>query len=521
MFCSNCGHNLTNGDGDFCPNCGVGKSETPAPGTGKQAANRGMKIVPVIIAAAVICTGIAAWLLFGGRAEPAYWPEEIPDRRTVETAIWVFDSEHSRELPDDEIILSVSPSGRYILTAARILEVNIQNRRPGNNMGREAEHISLYTNQNGRLSRMGRIYIDPDADLLWNDTVVGGDEANIAWSPDESHILMTAGTIQNRQWITMADMNSDVYLINFAAGTIENLTGRYSEPDFLPRWIDDDHISFIRYELDWDNMWVASLMGMNLRTGTQEFLSNLSDDGRIAVIFDYKIHGDYVYFSRDTFGSLETSGFFASPLNGNRTPPTSLLSILDIREIYDHWAVIGLISVQISPDGRWALLTALDQRIFALDIPFADDPEFPQPDPGSAMSRVTHMPWVPYHNVVLFDLHRNRVVNPFTDRALRPNVAIVTAATFAPDGKSLLCAVFGDDGAWTIDGMNETTLFQIRLDDGSFDAVRIFRTDSDMMPTMISWQEDNSLWIRSTWLSNPLFSRTILAIPAAFERFVG
>ena len=98
------------------------------------------------------------------------------------------------------------------------------------------------------------------------------------------------------------------------------------------------------------------------------------------------------------------------------------------------------------------------------------------------------------------------------------DTVIVTAATFAPDGKSLLCAVFGESGIWTMDSFAETTLYQVRIDDFSFDSVRIFKTDVPATPTYVSWLKDNSVLIHS-WDGPPPHYPVLLVKPAAFERF--
>jgi hypothetical protein len=139
-------------------------------------------------------------------------------------------------------------------------------------------------------------------------------------------------------------------------------------------------------------------------------------------------------------------------------------------------------------------------------------------DPSSAISWVTNTRWIPCHNVILYDLENNRIVDPFIDDALQPDVVIVTGATFAPDGKSLLCAVFGDGGIWYMADYEISTLYQIRLDDGSFDAMRIFKTYVPAVPDMLSWLENNSLLIRSFEGIRPRYTVQIV-MPAAFERY--
>jgi len=123
---------------------------------------------------------------------------------------------------------------------------------------------------------------------------------------------------------------------------------------------------------------------------------------------------------------------------------------------------------------------------------------------------------------MLFDLENNTLADPFTDKALHPDVAIVTAADFAPDGKSLICSVFGDGGIWIMNSFNEFALYQIRLDDGSFDAVRILETDTfGAPPSMFSWLENNSLWIKASWASNPLSMPKVLALQDIYKNEIG
>jgi len=273
---------------------------------------------------------------------------------------------------------------------------------------------------------------------------------------------------------------------------------------------------FIRYEIDRD--WVTTLMGMNLGTGVQETLADLSSPhGSPAPVFDYAVHGDRLYYVHAD--AQEASGFYVANLDGRLRAPVKLLDVRRMREDGTHPYMASLMSVQISSDGRWACLSVVDQRLMARDIPFADDPESPQPDPRSATSLVSGLPWVPCHNVILYDLENNEIVDPFIERALQPHMVIVTGATFAPDGRSLLCAVLGDGGDWRMFSFfDETTLYQIRLDDGSFDAIRVFQTDlpTSQLPEIITWLESDSILIRSMSGIPPL-NPVQIAKPAAFE----
>jgi len=179
-------------------------------------------------------------------------------------------------------------------------------------------------------------------------------------------------------------------------------------------------------------------------------------------------------------------------------------------------------SAEVSYDGRWALLTILDRRILMRDFPLADCPENPQSDPSSAISMVTGRPWTPFHNVILFDLYNNTIVDPFINSGLIPTKVVVTAATFAPDGKSLLCIVFGDSDMWTLASFAETSVWQVCLADNPLEAIRVFRRDiseysSSILLTRISWLDNDLLWIRPTWMEFPFRTSHLLTIPAAFE----
>jgi hypothetical protein len=486
----------------------------------------------------------------GGSSSPRgidFWPRSAPDDETVDTSLWEFSL---YDIGENEAILSVSPSGRHILTAER-LSIDIASRFASgipNHMGRQVAYISVYTERNGVYALTSRIDIGSEADPALNDTLAVSDINSIAWSGDETRALISVGLTTARQYFSHT--HSDVFLADFTNQTFENLTGNAwsgnlgdgTPHNLSPQWADRDNIRFIRYEPNEHRDYVISLMGMDLSTGRQELLSDLSDGGRFTLVFDYAIHGDLVYFT--TIGSLDSSGFLSSRLDGGRTPPTRLVSVINLRENNIHGYMTGFASVEISQDGRWACLTAMDPRLYARDIPFADGINvarmlldsnasqqeleeaaltLSQPDPGSAVSMVTRLPWIPCHNVFLYDLRNDELVNPFTAAALQPVTVIVTAATFAPDGRSLLCAVLGDGGEWTVEGFfAETTFYQVRLDDGSFDAVRIFRTDMTAiaLPESLTWLGNNSVLIRPFYGAPP-FEPVQIATPAAFARFVG
>ena len=459
-----------------------------------------------------------------------FWLSEPPNTDIVETAIWELATDGGLDFDTGEFIFSVSPSGNNILVANFNLDVNLQNRRPGNMFGMEAEHISLYAKENGRFVRTGRIYIDIAGGYTWNDVVISGDETGIAWSEDETRLLFSAGKTTPHPVDIMSGFSS-VFLVDFNEQFVEDLTGGHFEPvglsegghsDYLPQWLDNDNISFIRYESNAAGLFMTSLLSMNLHTGSQEVLANLSTGCPLSFVSAYAIHGDYVYFS--TFGGdKQKTGFLSAELTGTERAPTLLISFMELLEDYYRSRGNFFTSAEVSLDGRWALLTIRDPRVLMRDIPLVDCPHNPQSDPSLAMSMTTGLPWTPYHNVILFDLHSSTMVDPFINSALKPTEVIVTAATFAPDGKSLLCTVFGDSDMWTIASFEETSLWQVSLADDSFEAIRVFRTEVDeysssMAITAISWLDNNVLWIRPTWMERPFLTTHRLIIPAAFER---
>lgn len=488
-----------------------GAASAPPAAPGKKA-GRG-KFIALIAVAAVACIAGAVWLRGGGPVE--YWPKEPPDAAGVETAAWAFDM---AEMGENETIVSVSPSGKHILTVERS-GMDLEKRFASgvaNMYGRQVKYLALYTEQNGSYLLSGRTELTPEANPALNDTLAICQEDGIAWNSSETQVLIGVG-VDTKPYLR--EMHSDLYLFDVAKQTFENLTGRDDAPSryrvFLPRWAGDNSIHYIRY--DPDGNWAVSLMEGNVKTGEQEQLADLSDEGRAVFVAAYQVRGDTVYYSRENT-EPDRSGFFAAKLGGG-TAPAHLLSIRELREAAVHPYIQGFLSVEISPDGRWACLTANDGRINARDIPLADHPDLPQPDPASAVSTVQQgQRWVPCHNVILYDLEKGEMVDPLANAALRPDVVLATAATFAPDGKSLLCAVFGEGGPWTTEDFQETTLYQIRLEDESFDAVRILKTKVDTLPGRVTWLGNHTLLLRPAWSLPPLNPVTMVK-PAAFQRF--
>lgn len=537
MFCSNCGKPVAPGD-KFCLHCGAAVAEKPlpqetslqnqappqqqpvaqvppphhpAPPAGKFGKRRG-KIIAAVAAAVAICIAAAVWLWGRDAKELSYWPKEPPAGDAGTT--WAFDM---GDMGEGETIVSVSPSGKYILAVER-LELDLTKRFASgvaNEFGRQVRYVALYTKQEDAYVQTGRIDIAPEENLALNDTLAACQEDGIAWNGNETQVLITVGTSAKSY---MLQMHSDIYLLDFSGQTFENLTGRDDMPSehriFLPQWADDENIRYIRYNVDGD--WRVGLMGMNVKTGEQEHLADLSDEGRAVFIADYQIYGDAVYYSRDNT-DLDRSGFFSAKLDGGISQPACLLGIGELRESL-HPYIKYFSSVEISQDGRWACLTASDMRMAMRDIPLTDHPELPQTDPGSAVSIVQGQKWVPCHNVFLFDLESGELAEPFAAKELCPDVVIATAATFAPDGKSLLCAVFGDGGPWSIGSFSKTALYQINLAEESFDTVRICGTEVETVPDKITWLGDHTVLLRFSGGLPPLNPVDIVK-PAAFESF--
>ena len=516
MFCRNCGKEIPEG-GRFCQSCGTETAapETPKPAKapgGKQKGVRTWIIIGSIIV--VLAAGaIVTKMFFLGTS---YWPKEAPDTRTVKSAIWEFDS---GDIEKGLTIISVSPSGKYILAADQVTQNLPESFAAGipNPYGYLPDCLYVYTNQDGEYTQTGSIEVDVDADLELSSTLGVCRDDGVAWNEDETLAIISGWNLKYQNHLSST--HSNIYLVDFSKQEFTKLTDSDDEAshNLFPKWIDNDNIRFIRWEIDSDNMATASLMGMDLKTGSEDLLSDLSvGEGRLSFVLDYEIDGESVYFSTSC-ADLEYSGFYAAKLDAGKTSPTCLLSIAELREDNIHPYIGVFSSVEVSADGRWVCLSAgYDQRFMARDIPLIDYPEFPQSDPSSAISLTYGTDWVPCHNVFLYDLENDELADPFVDDRLQPDVVIATAATFAPDGKSLICAVFGDGGRWKLDSFNETTLYQIRLDDESFEAVRIFETDVLETPIKLSWLGNNSLLFPTD--SPPTYPVQIM-IPAAFEEF--
>jgi len=444
------------------------------------------------------------------------WLIDAPDSDALETILCEA-NEDSFPLEEEGYILSISPSGKNILVANVSWEFNLYDRRPPINIaGQDAKYIALYTKNNGQFELAGRMYVDSTWEA-WNDVVVSADGASVSWSPDERRVVISASCALPSQQLPSA--NANIFVIDLDNMAVEQLTHDYS--NFLPRWIDSNSISFIRYAFNDSGDLMVKLMRMNMNSRNAQLWADLSGEGNLMFISCYAVHGNFVYYTKESFTGTQ-AGFYIAELTGNNANPRQLINIVDFIEYNETLHRFNLTNVQISPDGRWVILTKLNDRVMRRDIPMADCVEFPQTDPSAAISFVFNRPMAPHHHVMIFDLQNSQLANPFVSDGLRPYQVIVTAATFAPDGQSIIAAVFGDGSPWVRANEEVTTLWQIDLASPNFDAVRIYRTEVDhsLFITHISWLGSNALWIRSsTWGYRAAAMPHVLVVPGAFGGF--
>ena len=454
----------------------------------------------------------------GVSAEPgnSYWPDRAPTEEEIGAVRWQAESSGA--------VVSVSPSGQHALVMNRDRQERAQSNSSGfNKLGRQVLDITLYSRRGDTYVEASRIDIAGVASTRFQDTLAVTAMDGVAWSEDETRLLVTLGYSAALQ--SMLGTRSDLYLIDFAAKTFENLTGNDALPGgmqdghahhLLPKLRAQDCFTFVRYTLLADRRLSADLMQIDLSTGTQKRLADLSDEGRMTPITDYAVSSDAVYFTRGTF----TPGFCMAKLDGAKTPPTQLLNPKRLNTDGTHPTLRDFTSVQVSQDGRWALLSVSDLRMQIRDIPFAEDASAPWVDPRTTTSRVTKQAWAACHNVLLYDLERRALVDVFTAEALQPYTAIVVGATFAPDGKSLLCAVLGDGGIWLADDFfKQMTLYQVRLDDGSFDALRVLRTafSTNIAEINLAWLSGHDVLLTVPFAAS--MQQGMLLSPQAFAWF--
>ena len=429
----------------------------------------------------------------------------VPQDPTAETSDYFLGSisEDAIRLYDSSVLnlttVSVSPSGKYIAAVDRS-KMSLVDRFAagiGNPMGRLPEAICLFSRQGDDYELYRTYPVDKETYLELSSLLGGG--ADMAWNEDETRCIISC------KWGASSETNayinnyhSNLYLLDLADGSFRRLTDN-SEPCehcTLPVWSGADTVRFIR--LSNKGGFLNSLCEIDLTTGLETKLADLySANGAVSVVYDWQMVGQQIYYIVEAYTGV--SGFYVSPVGGLEVSARCLVNLMkEIRETNQHPYCTVFGQMEISSDGRWACLTVIDQRVLTLDFPFADNPTQPQSDPANAISIRTKSPWVPCHNVFLYDLTQSRLINPFTDSSLAPTKAVVTAACFAPDGQSLLCTVFGDGLPWTIAEQTRTTFYQIDLSDVSFKATRIFETElasSLWFPDGIRWMASNTLCI--------------------------
>ena len=444
----------------------------------------------LVLLLALICTvmlPVSAESSNGNTGVSFQWIGTTPDEETLKNSIWEFDGE---QIGEGEVILSISPSCKYILTAKRD-RMDISMGNSINRLGWIVDNISLYTNQNGAYTLTCRVDMSVDAAPDLNDTLAVCDDDGVAWVGDEPRLFLTVGVNHIKSSYLAA--SSSIYFVDFLERSIVNLTGfdsaQESMPnghlDLLPRCDNQGNLYFIRYEHGAEHMLIISLMRFNMTTGELRLALDLSEEGRRAFINDYKLFKDKVYYSLDAFRS-EFSGLYRGDLHNNESSPVLLLSLADMREQYGHTGFSFFTSVQISPNGRLLCLSADDRYI--------------------------HRRVIPAYNIVsLYDLESNLLIESFADKVLKEDSGIITAAAFAPDGNSLLCVLYD----WP-EG-NNASLYQIRLDNGSFDTVRVYSTDF-MFPAALSWHENHIIEISAVINSRSLGFVKLL-IPGAVEQY--
>ena len=458
-----------------------------------------------MLAQSVIIFVLMFIAVFPASAEDLQWLGNVSDIEALVSTLWEFDR---GQIGEDEFILSVSPSGQYILAMDRG-EMNISGnvRTAKNNLGMKIGHISLYRNQNGVYVPAGRISIDIDTEFELNETVATCGVDGVAWIGEEPRLLLTTGVNGFSGAYGRAD--AAIYLVDFVELSTVNLTGDASGQenaarriaDLMPTCMDGVSAHFIRYEMDDKEIWKTSLMRLNLKTGEQQLVADLSDEGRLVVVSDYDILANTMYYTTLDI-QKEFSGLYMVDLGGEASPPSLMLGYTQMQEQYGYTGFRGFTSVQISPNGRTLCLSTYDDLFMT----------------RKSMS---------YHIVILYDLISNEVVDPFAHnevfsleterfsivpdkRELEITMGLipVTAATFAPDGGSLLCV-------WSEESIS--ILFQITLDNDSFDTTCVHIMETDSWPFSLKWWENDIIQTYSAGDPRSYDSMKLL-IPATFER---
>lgn len=448
-----------------------------------------------------------------------YWPAEVSEDQ-IRSVEWRFDPADLRvEGMGDLTVLSVSPSGQYIAAADRSRHSPEHKNAAdvANPLGRHPDAVCLFSRQDGHYRLDKTIPVDAETQLELSSLLGGGSE--FAWSEDETRAVITGDWGPNSTSFISIHFHSNLYLLEIADGSFRQLTrnSQANEHCVMPRWSGNDLVRYVRSSCE--NDWQNALCEMDVETGEEKKLADLYNaEGRACPVLCWQIADQRVYYTVDVVSFH--SGFYASPLGGTEADARCLIDISsELVETNRHPYCRFLYPLEISPDGKWACIGALDLRVMTRDIPLTDDETFPQGDPANAISIRNGRPWVPCHNVFLYDLEAERLVDPFVDGALAPTNVIVTAACFAPDGQSLLCAVFGDGGPWKTSDCTRATFYQISLADGNFTAVRVFETELESslwFPKGIRWQANNVLCIPTDVA--PLYPVQMMR-PAVFRQY--
>lgn len=445
-----------------------------------------------------------------------YWPADVSEE-LLHTAAWRYDTAGHL---DGLSVLSVSPSGQYIAAADRQrMDLSARNSAGvANPLGRLPDAVHLFVRSEDGYVFYKSIPVDVTAQLELSSLLGGG--SAFAWNESETRIAVTG------DWGAYTDMlsyfstcHNNLYLLELEDGSVRRLT-RNSEPQqhcVLPQWAGDGALRYVRISAtpEWEN----TLCEMDPETGEEKKLANLyTAEGAASIILSWQAHGEKIYYTADSIHGQ--SGFFVSPFGAAEKDARCLIDLFpELRATGRHPYCRQLCRLEISRDGRWACLGIEDPRVLNRDFPLADDPLHPQADPANAVSMKNGRPWVPCHNVLLYDLEKDRLANPFADRSLAPAKTIVTAAAFSPDGQSLLCALFGDGGPWQLSDFTRTTFCQISLTDGRFTPIRVFETElesSVWFPKGFRWLDNNVLCIPT---GSAPFTPVQLIRPAVFLQY--
>ena len=418
-------------------------------------------------------------------------------------ADWFFDS--SGLTLDDGLALStisVSPSGRYIACADRTtIDIHARNAADvANPLGRLPDAIYLFEKGETGYEQCRVIPIDTDEMLELSSTI--GGRCVFAWNEDESGAVIACDwRVGSDSLLQRMIMHGNMYLLDIESGSFTQLTADYESGTYnvLPVWEGDSAVRFLRTGRSRDNLIYNSLLEMDVRTGAETELCELfNDEGRANTVYSWKLAQDKVYYVFESMNPDFTSGLYASDLGSSAGDARCLVNVYAelIATGVHPYCRFAFYGFELSDDGKYACLWVNDHRVLARDIPLADDERFPQSDPANAVSSVYGKPWVPCHNVFLYDMEEKRLIDPFTNAGLLPDKAFVTGACFVDGGSALLCAVFGYGGEWTSADLRRTTFFKVSLDDFTAERLCELELSSSLwFPRGISVLEDGTVCV--------------------------